>query len=223
MIMSKKCSFALTGAGLTTLLTLAGVSAPAEAAADTGSVAAYYEEGTGQFRIDVGRDVAVDPRLETILPHVSERDGVAYLDRPAVAATGIDPAYLDEFATGFTRGGGHVVADIEVQAEQSAPHSRKTRSACVGRNRMWTDFWGSHIELDSCVVDSITSNMATGGAGAGAVGVTLAAIPGIGAASGIVAGLLFIGSGVLRNCGFPWGRARGATIHMTSVVWCGSQ
>ncbi len=223
MIKSKKCSFALTGAGLTTLLTLAGVSAPAEATTDTGSVAAYYEEGTGQFRIDIGRDVAVDPRLETILPHVSERESVAYLDRPAVAATGIDPAYLDEFATGFTRGGGHGVSDNAPQAEQSAPHSRKTRSACVGRNRSWTDFWGSHIELDSCVVDSITSNMNYGATGVGAVGAVLAAIPGIGAASGIVVGLVALGSGVLRNCGFPGGRAKGATVHMTTVLWCGSQ
>ncbi len=203
-----------------------GVSAPAGAAVPSDAAPVVTYRGDGSVRIDVIAPIPEDPRIEKILAFVSEHDGVSTLDYPGVRAAGIDQDFLDEFVTTFVREGG-LAAGVGESTGDNRPLSRQKRSGCVGRNRAWDDFWGKHIEMDSCAVTEIADRMRGGGGIASAAGFILIRIPGAGTVVGsiISAGgiLTSLGGNVLHACGFPDGRPRGATLHITGVPWCGSQ
>ncbi len=180
----------------------------------------------GQVRIDIPTTIAPDARMEAVNSHVEVRDGEAHLNFSAATTSGIDPSYLNEFAAGFTAGGG-IVTGSEAHVEQSATPSRRARSACVGRNRAWQEFLWFHIEMDSCIVHDIVQKMRNGGNATAIAGFIMARIPGAGTIAGSIAsgaGLIAsLGANIFEGCGFPGGRPRGATLHLTGVPWCGTQ
>ncbi len=241
MLNVRKASIPFIGSCVTAALVFAGLATPANAADEqlsqalstassvtdiAGPRVVVDQTDGGQVRIDIPTTVAADPNPEAVLSHVADRDDDTYLDFSAATAAGVDSTNLNEFAAGFASVGGKVVGS-DAHAEQSTAPSRTKRNVCVGRNRAWQEFLWIHIEIDSCKVDELVTAATTGAGAATAVAAILFRIPGIGAiggtVSGIVAGLLAVGGGILKACGFPGGRPKGATLHHTGVVWCGTQ
>ena len=73
----------------------------------------------------------------------------------------------------------------------------------------------------------IVQKMRNGGNAGAITGFIMAHIPGAGTIAGSIVGgaglIMSLGANIFEGRGFPGGRLRGATLHLTGVPWCGTQ
>lgn len=162
-------------------------------------------------------------------------EGKVALDYKVAAATITDANVLEDYISGFISVGGDVAnlpGNIHAQQFSAVQTDALMMIAgCVGRNRAWNDFWGWHLEIDSCKASDIVTQAGLGAAGVGAITLILAAIPGVDIGSTplgtVVGSILGVGASVLAACNTHDGQPTGLTIHFTSgwtvVPWCGYQ
>lgn len=93
---------------------------------------------------------------------------------------------------------------------------------CTGQNQAWQDFWGDHVEIDSCVAQQMIGIMSMGAGAEGLLAIIAAAltVPVAGWIVGGIGAVFAIGAGAITYCA---ANGTGITLHFTGVPWCGAQ
>lgn len=160
-------------------------------------------------------------RAESLLTGVDRTTQV--FDGAAATRAGATTEDVEDFAAGYVAGGG-AVENVEV-SEETVSALRAPAAAlrsCSGRNSADVTGLQANLYLNSCNTNKLVAALAGGAGVAALVGVITAATGVGGAAGGIAAALLTIGSAAVAYCG---ARGRGIGFHVLPVgpPWCRSQ
>ncbi|WP_139195175.1 hypothetical protein [Curtobacterium sp. MCBA15_001] len=164
---------------------------------------------------------SVQDRTDRLVAGVDEAKKV--FDGRTAADAGASARDVNDFAVGFVAAGGTVtnVAVAQSEVDRLRGNAAAMR-ACSGRNSADVTGLQANVYLDSCNASRIVAGLAGGAGVAALVGIITAATGIGGAAGGIAAALLSIGSAAVAYCG---SNGRGIGFHVLPVgpPWSRSQ
>ncbi|WP_144761456.1 hypothetical protein [Curtobacterium sp. 9128] len=144
-------------------------------------------------------------------------------DGAAAIAAGATQQDIDEFAAGYVAAGGSATnVVIPQRAVDELRGLAGDVRACSGRNSADITGLQANLYLDSCNANRIVAALGGGAGVAALVGIITAATGVGGAAGGIAAALLTIGTAAVAYCAAN-GRGIGFHVLVVGPPWCASQ